>query len=257
MKPGQIGVPDVNLDKTYSVKSNAVRDMRKAIAKGELAADAQVVVVPSGYQIVLPYVAPPAKAVVTPQVPALNGMAPMGFVGAVRAVLAGAPVEETVKALIPSDHGDEAAPAKPQTLAELMIATRETFAPAKADALLNGNVGADPVKPAKAPKPAAAPQAEGKDYGLALTSALAKSKVWATLGLPLSERAGHWVHYEAVHDSDAPHGLTKGQMPATTGSARKRGLIEIAGTWEIGMPGPRKLAIRLTPAGLAAHQGSN
>ena len=224
----------MNLDKIYTVKSNATRDLKKAIAKGELADTAEVVVVPSGYQIVLPYVAPEAvdpnpisidvfaeaaelaKATRTPQVPALAGMTPLGL-----------PPGEGVRG----------------------------FDPAKADALRNSNADVDKV-PAYTERKAPAAPADKMDYGMALAVALANAKVWTERGLPLSTRAGVWVPFDSVHDSLLPHGLSKGQMPASTGNARKRGLIEIAGSWEVNVAGPRKLMIRLTPAGLTAGRAA-
>jgi hypothetical protein len=108
---------------------------------------------------------------------------------------------------------------------------------------------------AAAALPKASPQAALKtDYGLALTSALATAKVWLTKGLALSDRAGVWVHFDAVHESNVPHGLSKGQMPASTGNARKRGLIDVAWSDEVGLGKPRKLAVRLTGTGLEAHK---
>jgi hypothetical protein len=200
------GVTDVNLSKTYTVKSNATRDMKKAIAKGELPANAEVVVVPSGYQIVLPYVAP-AKPAVTPQVPALNGMAPMGFMDVA------------------------------------LSALREGFNPAKADALLSGNVGVDAGKKAK---PAAAPQADQKDCAALLAAAVAD--VTKTVA---------WTLFDDIREAAAAQGLTTGQLAPATGAARKRGLIETEWSNVVGLTSTKKIAIRVTAAGLAAHQGSN
>ena len=92
----------LDLSKTYSVKSNATRDMRKAVAKGEYTADQlEVVVVPAGHQIVMVKLpeAKPAKPKPTPQVAAMPGMTPMGFAPAPAAkpdgVPGGAAVTET------------------------------------------------------------------------------------------------------------------------------------------------------------------
>jgi hypothetical protein len=241
----------MNLSKVYTVKSNAVRDMRKAISKGELAADASVVVVPSGFQVVLPAApqAVPVQAEVvairearkaTPLVPALPGMAVMGFVDAARSVLNGASVDDAAKALLPSDHGDEAEPATPKATLRLVVNA----------ALARGEPAV--VEVPVTPKPAA-----GKfDCGMALTSALATSPVWTTKGLPMSDRAGVWVLFESVHATIEANGLTKGQLPACTGSARKRGLIETEWSENVGLGKPRRVAVRLTSAGLVAHQGS-
>jgi len=46
---------------------------------------------------------------------------------------------------------------------------------------------------------------------------------------PLKERAGVWVKYKAIHDSNTPHNLAKGQLPGLTGALRRRGMIELRG----------------------------
>ena len=235
----------MNLDKIYTVKSNAVRDMKKAIAKGELADTAEVVVVPTGYQVVLPYAPPPAPKP-TPQVPALPGMTPLGLPEAkptplgVKAVAA--PFVAEARAFVQNLD-------KPAPLGLPPGEGVRGFDPAKADALRNSNADVDKV-PAYTEKKA--PKATKVDCGLMLTVALLTAKVWREKGLRPQERVGVWVHFDAVHESDPPHTLTKGQLPASTGAARKRGLIETGWTNEVGLPGPRKIAVRLTAAGLDA-----
>jgi hypothetical protein len=270
----------INLDKIYTVKSNAVRDMRKAIAKGELdAAKVAVEVVPTGYQIIVQSAVPPQtsmwsedRAQFTPT-PAMADAA-RADADKATALPAAKPAEDDapvwevlvdgkviVSGLIRSEAQEAAGPfgnSASVRPAKVLVRT-EGWPFAKAVTLLPRQTPQVPALPGMTPlgiKPAKAPQAAKVDYGLALTIALAKANVWAEKGLRLEERAGHWVPFESVHDSLLPHGLTKGQMPAATGNARKRGLIDVAWSDQIGMGRPRRGMIKLTAAGLAAHKGS-
>jgi hypothetical protein len=106
------------------------------------------------------------------------------------------------------------------------------------------------AKAAEAPAVPTAPpvKAPAKTDGLTaeqtrLLVALIDCKALA--GKPLHERAGEWVKYKAIHDSDTPHNLAKGQLPGLTGALRRRGMIELRGSSANG-------EVRLTAAALEA-----
>jgi hypothetical protein len=63
---------------------------------------------------------------------------------------------------------------------------------------------------------------------------------------PLDARAGVWVKYKAIHESDTPHNLAKGQLPGLTGALRRRGFIELRGSSANG-------EVQVTAAGLAFY----
>jgi hypothetical protein len=93
------------------------------------------------------------------------------------------------------------------------------------------------VSPAPAPRKAKAPApkatASAAPGGLApehkrLLTALINCKALADK--PLTERAGAWVKYKAIHDSSAPHGLDNHRLPGLTRALRIRGLIDLRGS---------------------------
>jgi len=236
----------LNLDKTYTVKSNATRDMKKAVAKGEYAADAlEVVVVPTGYQIVVnepvpewvtdssPIAIDPfaEAAELSKAVPAPKQLTydPASIRQAVNLVNG-----ETVS--VANLHGPvRAVDGAPEKAARKAAA--EAVAPLKA--AREAAAVQVPATPAVAPAGSSALTPEQTRLLVALIDCKALADK------PLHARVGVWVRYKALHDSETPHNLAKGQLPGLTGALRRKGMIELRGSSANG-------EVRLTAAALEA-----
>lgn len=262
----------IDLSKTYTVKSNATRDMRKAVASGAFAADALgVVVVPSGYRIVstaLPAGAtrtepiPGVPLAVTDETISMVPAAPYDPASLKQAtnLVNGAPVSvANLHPPVRSVAGDPEKAARKAARASTAGLQAARKAAAKMDRAIGSapavrnrrEVGVRPVrKPAAQPaasmaavRPAAVPGALSEAQ-LRLLGALIDARAFNDL--PLAERAGVWIKYKALHDTNTPHNLAKGQLPGLTGGLRRRGLIDIRGNSATG-------EVQVTLAGLTAY----
>jgi hypothetical protein len=65
---------------------------------------------------------------------------------------------------------------------------------------------------------------------------------------PAADRAGHWVDYKTINESDAPHGLAARRVPGYMAGLQRRGLVECR------MDKPGKFSAKMTSAGVALAQ---
>lgn len=129
--------------------------------------------------------------------------------------------------------GDVAIPATPAVKAARTRSRRARTEMAKAELQRIADSLPAAVAPAAKPgcKPAAAPAPAGalSDDQVRLLTALVDAKAFKEKGLRRAERAGVWIKYRAIHDSDAPHNLPKGKLPGLTGGLRRQGYLDIRG----------------------------
>ena len=263
----------INFDKVYSQKSNAMRDVRKAVAAKEYKArDLDVSVVPTGYQIglanppsrpaadmmlVSPHRAekvlvrteawPFAKAVpVYDEATSPAGWrAPDALYNPADKFQATNLINgETVSVAnlhdpIRTVEGDPVKAARKAATKTV----KASKAAAKAATKLDAQIGRKPAKPAAAPvKAAAKVNGDLSEDQMRLLTALVDCKAFGDK--PLAKRVGVWIKYKAIHDSDTPHNLPKGKLPSATGVLRRHGFLDIRGSSSNG-------EIMLTAAGLA------
>jgi hypothetical protein len=103
-------------------------------------------------------------------------------------------------------------------------------------------------KPAGSRKaPAAKPAAGGVSPEAAqVLKALFRSP--ALRDTPEGDRAGHWVDYKTINESDAPHGLAARRVPGYMAGLQRRGLVECR------MDKPGNFSAKMTAAGVALAQ---
>lgn len=224
----------LNLTKTYSQRSNALRDVRKAIGAGEYARDAlDVVVVPTGYQIVLAASVPaPDWSYTRARFEAEQAEA--------QKLLTHEPAEvaadmETLRTELQTDPL--------VTIGAAVLADRAAEVAAAKPAKKASKAAAPKTPKAAAPKTPKAPKTDGLgDDQIRLLNALVDCK--ALTSAPIEQRVGLWVRSAAVHDSETPHNLPMRQVPGVMGALRRRGLVECG--WD------KAATVRLTQAGLDA-----
>jgi len=88
------------------------------------------------------------------------------------------------------------------------------------------------------------------DRQLAVLKALAGAK--SLEDKAVNERAGVWIVFADVHDSNDPHNLPKPAVPGVAGALKKKHLIET--DWGKDGNGKRAVIVALTAAGIAALQ---
>jgi hypothetical protein len=257
----------LNLDVTFTAKSNAQRNLRKAIAAGECEAGTHTVVAAgSGFRIAqaLPDV------VVAPVAPvAEEATSPAGW----RAPEPQPSIED--EAAYQAEYRAEQQAAEPasvppglarlrahddaETIRESVVADQDNALGRKARvgvAKENREIKARKVQAAiaklDAPKPVARKSApKAAPGGVSPEAAKVLKALYfapAFRDLPAPERIGYWVEYKSINESDAPHGLPVRRVPGFVAGLQRRGLIECR------MDKPGKYSARITPAGAALAQ---
>jgi len=245
----------LNLTKTYTVKSNALADVRKAVVRGECTiGEFTVVSLNGGFRIVpvQPAATPSIEEVATspagwraPEIVAENAEAMTEALAASRdddvppglARLRADDRAETIREAVIADQ-------RAQMREELVSESKVTIGAAvmagyraehAAPVRRGRKAKLDAPKLAKPAKPAASAD------GLKVLVALFHSP--ALRELADDSRVGVWVDYKTINASDEPHGFAGRQVSGLIAGLQRRGLVECR------MEKPGKYSTRLTAAG--------
>jgi hypothetical protein len=186
----------LNLEKTYTVKSNATADIRKAVSRNQCAeGEYEARKVDGGFQIFKTVAEPP----------------------------------ETV-----------------MDSTEVVIDTPETVI----------ENTPEPITPAnETPATDNAPETTTtaiSDRQLAVLNALLGVKTLEDKAI--NERAGEWVPFADLNDSNNPHNLPAPALPGITGALKRKNLVETA--WGKDWEGKRSVIITITAAGISTLQAA-
>jgi hypothetical protein len=271
-----------DLKKTYTVKSNAARAMRKALAAGDLAGDYRVVTLMGGFRIV------PAEPDVI-DVAMARGVSPGKFAelaqgkcaGEVLVELVAKPGIEEVEDVADSVVAENAAemteaPAasrdarvppglarlradeNAEAIREAVIVDQASSLAQMREALISDprvTIGAaamadyraeHPVRrgrEAKLDAPKVATAPKPAASPDALRVLVALFHSPALHELADDARVGEWVDYKTINESDRPHGFAGRQVSGLIAGLQRRGLVECR------MDKPGKYSTRLTAAG--------
>jgi hypothetical protein len=248
----------LNLTKTYTVKSNAQADVRKAVKRGECAiGDYTVVSLSGGFRIVpvatddtIDHSFPEAIAEVIDEAPAAvpPGLARLRADDDAEAIresvladqensLAEARVTPSIEDVATSPAGWRAPePVPPAAPADVVTERRAAVIVRRGRKAAGSRKAANPAVSAGGVSPEAA----------LVLKALFRSP--ALRDTPAADRAGHWVDYQTINKSDAPHDLAARRVPGYMAGLQRRGLVECR------MDKPGKFSAKMTAAGVALAQ---
>jgi hypothetical protein len=242
----------LNLAKTYTVKSNAQADVRKAVVRGECTiGEFTVVALSGGFRIVpvQPAATPSIEDVATspagwrePEIVAENAEAMTEALAASRddhvppglARLRADDRAETIREAVIADQAiaqmrEELISDPKVTIGASVMTDHRAEHPAPAPARRRGRGEPKPAKPA------------ASTDGLKVLVALFFSP--ALRSLADDARVGAWVDYKTINESDRPHGFVGRQVSGLIAGLQRRGLVECR------MDKPGKFSTRLTAAG--------
>jgi hypothetical protein len=252
----------LNLTKTYTVKSNAQADVRKAVVRGECTiGEFTVVALSGGFRIVpvQPAATPSIEDVATspagwrePEIVAENAEAMTEALAASRddhvpPGLARLRADDRAETICEAVIADQAA-GLAQMREELISDPKVTIGAAVADYRAEHPAPVRRGRKAKldAPKVATAPRPVASPDALKVLTALFHSP--ALRELADGARVGVWVDYKTINESDRPHGFAGRQVSGLIAGLQRRGLVECR------MEKPGKFSTRMTLAGLGAMQ---
>jgi hypothetical protein len=244
----------LNLTKTYTVKSNAQADVRKAVVRGECTiGEFTVVALSGGFRIVpiQPAATPSIEDVATspagwrePEIAAENAEAMTEALAASRddhvppglARLRADDRAETICEAVIADQAAGLAQMREElisdpkvTIGAAVMADYRAEHPAPAPARRRGRGAPNPAKPAAS--------ADGLKVLVALFFSPALRE------LADDARIGEWVDYKTINESDRPHGFAGRQVSGLIAGLQRCGLVECR------MDKPGKFSTRLTAAG--------